>query len=486
MPDPSDRWELPVPFGVYADTGQILNGLDAGAFADIGQQERQLAALQIKAAASEVYGVCTADVDDPNDLAETGWAVLFSASAGPAIQQALEPLLKLRREQAGGLFKIFQGEDGFLASDQDVYGWLKRHKVNVDQPVNPRRGIPYYLLIVAPPEEIPFEFQYTLDIQWAVGRIWFPNLDEFRLYADSVVRYETAASVPTSRQMAVFAPEHDFDRATQLFARHVAKPLVDSSGPIGRKRNYSVQAFLGEEATRENLHRIWSGSLEHGPPAFLFSGGHGMAFRPGDANRESSQGAIVCQDWEGIGKIQREHYYTAADLPAWAKVHGLVHFFFACYGGGWPKSDNFSRMRGEASVVAPKPMLARLPQALLAHPNGGALAVIGHVDRAWSYSFKSSANVVQIDSFRDAIAGILRGERLGNAMDRFNTRWATLSVRLAELQEQWSLREATDTDFETQKAKQIGTYWVARDDARNYIVFGDPAVSLRVNDMPQI
>ena len=53
--------------------------------------------------------------------------------------------------------------------------------------------------------------------------------------------------------------------------------------------------------------------------------------------------------------------------------------------------------------IAPGPFPARLPQRLLAHPAGSALAVIGHVDRAWGYSIKPKQAGRQIGALCQAM-----------------------------------------------------------------------------------
>ena len=140
--------------------------------------------------------------------------------------------------------------------------------------------------------------------------------------------------------------------------------------------------------------------------------------------------------------------------------------------------DTFSRGSGTPKMIAQRPMLARLPQVLLSQRNGGALAVLAHIDRAWAYSFRDGSNP-QIQGFSDVIARIMWGDRLGLATDQFNMRWANLSRGLAE-----TLDKAQSGLMVNPKI--LANQWVARDDARNYIVFGDPAVCLRVDDMPVI
>ena len=47
---------------------------------------------------------------DPTNLAEAGWGVITSHDVDPAVLEALKPLLDLRRDQAGDLFRMFTAQ----------------------------------------------------------------------------------------------------------------------------------------------------------------------------------------------------------------------------------------------------------------------------------------------------------------------------------------------------------------------------------------
>lgn len=480
MSSTSAAFAMPLPFGIDATTGRPLDGIDAADLTALQAAPVETAIdldyVRAKADLADAHFGVIGDVD-PNQLDQAGWAVIFGPSADAAVRDALRPLLEHRRVQTGDeLFRIFDGPTGYVPGDT-AEDWLKGQGVRMDV-VDPALGVPFYLLIVAPPNEIPYEFQYGLDLYWGVGRLWFEDADEFRQYADSVVRYEQATEVATSREAAIFATRHDFDAATQLFAGQVAEPLTAGtgpSGPLGKRQKFSLRSLIGDPATKAGLHGLLSG--EGGRrPALLFTGGHGKAFRMNDPLQATSQGALICQDWSGYGTVGRGAYFDASDLGDDAKVHGLIHFMFACYGGGWPQFDNFSRAAKEPKQLAQSAGMARLPQALLSHKNGGALAILAHVDRAWAHSFSTGPNT-QTQGFRDVMGRLMRGDRVGQATDQFNMRWAALSTDLAEVLDQMSRGLIVDP-------RRLATQWVARDDARNYVVFGDPAVRLRVEDMP--
>lgn len=472
-----------LPFGIDADTGKPLSALSDAAIQANFERERQPPPELLSHQARAASGAAFAAVDgiETDDLAQAGWGVIFAPGLDQKIKDALQPLLDHRKAQGATPFVIYD-QDGYRPGET-ARAWLRRRNVSLNV-VDPSQGVPFYLLIVAPPDVISFEFQYTLDLYWGVGRVWFDTADEFRAYADSVVAYEKPeASPPTKRQLALFAPQHDLDAATQLFTRQVAVPLRDGTGtspmPIGKMQRYALRDFFGEAATKENLTRIFRGDIVGGPPALLFSGGHGMAFSLEDAQLLSCQGALVCQDWDGSNKITADHWFAGNDVPANAKLHGLIHFMFACYGGGVPELDNFDRFNGQPRRIAPRAFFSRLPQALLSHRDGGALAVLAHIERAWAFSFQNDRGGAQTQGFRDVISRLLRGQRIGAATDTFNLRWAALSTQLAEAHV--DLMHDPSMDL-----RQLGMLWVARDDARNFMILGDPAVRLREAQMPEI
>lgn len=473
--------ELPIPFGIQAETGLPLPGLEEATIgAEFGQQPAlspEQMALQSRGETGDQAFAVEGGID-ANDLGQAGWGVIYSAGVSLAVKEALQPLLDHRKAQAEP-FVVFDGPQGYLAGDTAA-SWLKRRNVRMDV-VDPANGVPFYLLLVGPPEEIPFEFQYSLDIYFAVGRLWFDTPEAFRHYAESVIRYETPSTpVPTAKRAVLFATEHELDAATQLFTRQVAQPLAvapdGSLGAVWKRAGFRLDTCLGEQATKASLIELLRNSTI-GPPALLVSGSHGMSFAPEDPRQGEAQGAIVCQDWNGPGSpIQPEHWFAAADVPADANVQGMVHFFFACYGGGCPAVDNFDRLNDAPRQIAKQPFFSRLPQQLLSHPQGGALAVLAHIERAWAYSFQGQRGGAQIQGFRDVIGRLLRGERIGQATDMFNIRWAALSTELSELQN--DLAKGADVPM-----RVLGNLWVARDDSRNFMILGDPAVRLRVEDM---
>jgi hypothetical protein len=410
---------------------------------------------------------------DPGKLEEAGWGVIFASSADIApLREALAPLLDLRRAQAGKkserFFRELAGDDGYRDGESKV-AFLARHGAGPG-PADPEK-VPYYLLLVGDPEAIPFWFQYQLDVQYAVGRLCFDEIEDYRRYAESVVAAETGAGARRPRA-CFFAPANPGDPVSGSTSAHLARPVADG---LRGQPGWEVETLLGEEATHGRL----AGLLDDAP-AVLFAACHGLGFAAGDPWQKDRQGALVCQDWPGPGPgIQREHYFTAEDVGEKASVHGLVAFCFACYGAGTPQWDELVREgQGPRRELSSGPFLSRLPQRLLSHPRGGALAVIGHVDRAWGFSLVWPGAGPQTGVFDSTLKGLLAGKPVGWAMEFFNQRYAELASDLASEVESLGFGKKPDETV-------LADLWTASHDARNYTIIGDPAVRVAAPALQQ-
>lgn len=401
-----------------------------------------------------------------------GWGVIFHRDADPAVRAALGPLLAWRRQQAARrkprLFRDFAGECGCWPRE-NAYDFLDRH--GVGPATGDPEAMPYYLLLVGGPEEIPFSFQHQLAGSHAVGRLSCDRLEDYARYATSVVRAEREGS-GRRRQLALVAPRHRDDEATRSGEENLVAPFRDHFascfGRSRKKRAWQLDVAVGARATKQ----AFAGRLGAADgPTVMLTVSHGVSFPSGHPLQAEVQGALIASEWPGALDWPRalppDFYVAAGDLGEEACPHGLVSFHFACFSGGTPELDSFPRERQKKPArLAPQPFVAALPKRLLAHPNGGALAVVGHVDSAWASSFLWRRLKQQSQAFERCFEALTDGQPVGAAMDAFSARLDAL------LREQTALREEGGTE-----GRQLdASLHAAVADLRNYVVLGDPAV----------
>ncbi|NTV65188.1 MAG: hypothetical protein HGA65_16890, partial [Oscillochloris sp.] len=401
-------------------------------------------------------------------LEELGWGVIFAEQAGPNPPEyvALRELLEHRRAQASELkptyYHEFIGERGYQPGDT-AQKFLARNGAGSLRA--PPEKVPFYLLIVGTPESIPFEFQYSLDMLYAVGRIHFATLTEYASYARSVVTAESG-SFALPRQAAFFGPTYEDDQAAQQLSQQLIHPTVNKLQAT--QLDWSIQMILDSEARRERLLGLLGGSET---PALLFTGSHSIRSPSDNPRFTSDLGALITADFSGYGRVLREHYVAGEDVPESARLLGLIAFLFSDSTAGAPEWDSYAWQKEQQQRIAPRPVLAPLPLRLLGHPAGGALAVIGHIDRTWTTSFEFRG-IDEAGVFEHVLRRLMEGATAGMAIDPFNQRYAALSAQLGE-----ELREVVFQGKQRDES-ELRNLMSRAIDARNYVLIGDPAVRL--------
>lgn len=406
---------------------------------------------------------------DHDDLAQAGWGLVTAPDTPPAWLEALEPLLALRRAQAGERFRQLA-----YAPGESRGAFLARHGAGPG-PVNPDK-VPYYLMLLGGPEALPYAFQWQLDVTHAVGRLDLDDPQALASYAATVVASE-AGELGVSRRLALWAPENPDDRSTALSQAYLARPLIDAFG-ARPEADWTLTPRLADGASRSALEALLGGEDPHG---IVFSASHGMGFERGDPRQLAQTGALVAQDWPGpsewgLQAVPEDMYLAADHVASGARVAGSLVFNYACFGAGSPLRDSFAERRGrETAQIAERPFVSALTRRLLGHPSGGALACIGQADRAWGCSFVWREAGSQTEVFESVLRRLMRGERVGYAMEFFDQRYAAIATELNALLADLELGRRLDR-------RELAAMWTAMGDARSYVVNGDPAVRLRVGD----
>ena len=429
---------------------------------------------------------------DADDLTQTGWGIIFASDADPAIQAQLQPLIDLRQKQVQDptLFKVFSGNTG-VQPEQTAASWAQQRGVSLTASVDPTQGVPYYLLIVGSPERISFEFQALLKMQWAVGRLCFDDVEDYGRYAQAVVQYESPAFIPVQRKnAAIWVTRNPGDLATAMLCGAISQAFLAPSKMLGANLKFTLNAFTSDKATKSQLIDILRGNVPGGPPAVIFTGSHGCEYKSDDPLKQRRmQGSMLTQEWTPGTPAGPGNQFCADDVPADAQLQGSVGFLFACYSGGCPAQDNYHQGKDGSPInVAPEPFITRLPQALLSR---GMLAVIAHIDMAFPYAFLDTSGTPQPQAVRLPLESMMRGQRTGVAADSLSGMWSTRSSQLAlaqaDAQAQARATPAPPADSGATTpapvSKLIAQMTIARDDARNYILLGDPATQLRLHQL---
>lgn len=471
--------------GILADSGQYGVTMSVDELYELIQAERSTVDekekdfVEVQTKGRETKSLGPPPSVSPNDLAQARWGIIWPpeplTAEEKAHEDALKDLIARRRQQMCGKEPHqFHYQPGWAYDD---FLWEEAREV---EPGDMEPDIvPYYLCIVGSPERIPWEFQQYLDGEYAMGRLWFDDPADCGRYVEHLLKYETRKEALLNVREALFVgPNNHNDRPTQESATQLVKPLHDwliKEAQLKFQTSLLLGDEQGREASKAHLVQRLEGKGPAGqpqaPPALLFTASHGLEHEKPSETQFATQGALICQEWPGGLATPQPNHYLAGDMVSEEmNLEGMVAFCFACYSAGTPLRQDWVRktLFRKPAQIALKPFVASLPQRLLAH---GLLALVGHVSRAWDFSFLGArGSRKHLGSFREPIGQLLRGQPVGHATDYLNERWPKLTVQLDR-------QLANKKKYG--KERPIAT-WKARNDCRGYAILGDPAAKLRI------
>jgi hypothetical protein len=418
---------------------------------------------------------------DPNLLSRQRWGLIVpQGPEGKRLQGLVERLIRRREEEQGAPVRVYQvppGLDGPAAAR-----WKKRIFRSRDVPDEER---PRYLLLLGDLHQVPLELQQVLSSDAFVGRLTFPTDEGYEAYVTKVLRWErTPSREPHSRLL--FFTAKDGTTATELGLRGLIQPSLTACQErqqVGSFPEAELRELFGKGSSPAD--QLLAHAAEP-RPSVLFSLSHGLG-PPRDgwssaARQRELQGALMLPGGQAL---------TGAELASRPFLPGGIWFYFACYGAGTPARSAYTHWLSQlppnvdadaAQVLASvlrreveRPFIAALPQAVLANPEG-PLAVMGHVDLAWAYSYLDQGRDTS-SNFFGLLHTLAQGRRAGVALSTLLRFLNETSIELATLynHEAAELRAGRPSPVDPVARAWL---WMLRQDLAGYILLGDPAVRL--------
>jgi hypothetical protein len=409
---------------------------------------------------------------NPNELSRQRWGLV--APAGPEGDRLLALIEPLRRErqaaQGDEPVRVYRiPAEGKEKRDGPYAARWKKHVFRSESV--PEQALPRYLLLLGDLDQIPLEFQQVLSTDAFVGRLAFPSDEGYAAYVAKVLRWERAPA-HEERARLLFHTSRDGTSATDIGHRWLMQPSAAACREQQQRGDFPNAEILelnGEGSA--SLQQL----LDHAAqpePSVLLTLSHGLRASKKDAR--ALQGALT---------LPGGRYLTGAELKTNAFLPGGIWFCFACFSAGTPERSAYAHWLRELheedldalSEPLPegeRPFIAALPQAALANPEG-PLAVIGHVDLAWSYSFKNQGRRT-ISPYLGVLKTLAEGGRVGVAMQALLRYLNETSAELTILYNNHYLNGSQRPPA----PETWASLWMLHQDLAHFVLLGDPAVRL--------
>ena len=275
---------------------------------------------------------------------------------------------------------------------------------------------------------------------YAVGRLWFDDLQAYHVYAQRLVEFERRPA-ELRRSLTFFGPANPDDTASQFIAYKLIMPLFERLKRESGDWNVSLvdpprqprpaHAALSPRATAPAGHHRAGGGIPTGPrPPASFTRRHCL---PGLA-RTAQMGQELPPDF----------FLSGEDIPADADLTGMISIHMSDYSLGTPlRSEAQGMLFDDVPQLTHQPFIASLPQRMLAR---GALASVGLADKFWNVGFPnltlfSPDTLVVAES---CLRYLLQGAMLGVAMQPFRQRGVELTSQLSMLREEAQFGKSVD------------------------------------------
>lgn len=474
MPQHTDTLELLL---VHADTHTPV--LTEGLSADTAPQERPT-----KNGDAPDPAHFWDEGGDPNDLEAQRWGLILpEGPEGDRLRDLIRPLIELRREQQGGHpIREYRVPKGPMSMAEAAL-WRKRH---FDAGEHLNAEVPRYQLILGDFDQVPLALQQLQASDGYVGRLHFSDERGYAAYVEKVLRAEKLPRQSQGRML--FHTAHDGSPALNAGFEALIHPgleLIRGGLSMGSFPASDLQVHGKEQ--EPGRERFLESTASAGP-GVLFSMSHGLGAPRGGWKTEEDRLA-----GQGAMSFGREGPLPASELATRTFMPNGIWFMFACFGAGTPDTSayshwlqhlvdagRYSRLPNVVNTLAGsgRPFVAATPQTVLANPNG-PLAFVGHVDLAWTFSFREDDSPAKKrpGRFIEPLKSMLRSDRVGIGFRELYRYLALTDTELSSLHDDDLRTRVTPS---TDELIRRGYLWMMRQDVAGYVLLGDPAVRLPI------